>query len=126
MSLMNYFPAILAQLVFDIPLFIVWLVAVIFAIVRWIKHPKVSLLTIIAICIFITTNFISKTLVFLPYFMRENYGTSEAGFGLMSFGINAILLLFNTTAWALIVAAIFGWRKSLQASNTDSSGVPNA
>jgi hypothetical protein len=50
---MSFFPQILTNLLFRLPMLLLWLVALILCLVRWKRHPKASLLGIVAFSILV-------------------------------------------------------------------------
>ncbi len=99
---------LLTQLSYSIPYIIVWLVGLILAVVWWQKHPRLSLLALIIFLLLIVSQIITTIVeVVLPEYMYQ------AHIDITQFPIilNVINLVFSLPAWALIVWAIFGWRK---------------
>ncbi len=95
---------LLSYLLYQIPVFVVWLAGVVLALVRWKRHPKVSLLTIIAFVLFFAE-------ILSPFYL--NVWTLQglsANMELVSTAINIIEPLITAAAWGLLLAAIFGWR----------------
>ena len=53
-----FFPVFLSSILPRIPLYLVWIAAIIIAIVNWQKNPKVSLLTLIAVAGLLVVNLV--------------------------------------------------------------------
>ena len=110
---MNPFETILPTLASYLvqgPILLVWLVGFILALVYWRRHPRVSLLTVIALLIFLGETLAGTYLnLWLPL-MLTGRGVQAAA---TVFLIKSILTsLILAIAWALLVAAIFGWRRA--------------
>jgi hypothetical protein len=100
----------LAQYLTQIPVLLAWLVGIILAIVYWRKHPRVSLLTLIAIVALLAKSLIgSAVAMWLPITLREQgWVASQIGVILVVIGI--VQSLVSAVLWGLLLAAIFGWR----------------
>jgi hypothetical protein len=96
-----------SQLLFQVPLYIVWFVGAVLCIVNWRKHSTVSLLALIAFVLFFLAAFIGDLMgITLPLILRANISLLAT---LLT--IRAIVQMFvNLVAWVLILVAIFGWR----------------
>jgi len=102
--------SILSSLAINIPLYIVWIITIIIAVINKKDYPKVSLLTITAVSIIlIMTAGSSLTSAILPH-MYMKYGFSNSYMGSVLFIINIFRTFISALAWALMVVAIFGWR----------------
>jgi hypothetical protein len=91
------------------PIWIVWLVGIVFAIARWRRHTMVSLLTIVALLVLAGSSVLGPLAGRWLFFGLRNLGWGGSQFlltGLWSFG----LALVKALGWALLLAAIFGWR----------------
>jgi hypothetical protein len=107
---MDVLVSALAVLAGKLPVILVWLVGFILALVFWRRHPKVSLLTLIAIGGFLLGSLINSFLaVQLPLMLQQRgWTTSQIGVAL---SLNAIISsLLSAVFWGLLFAAIFGWR----------------
>jgi hypothetical protein len=100
---------ILMQLVTRSPLFLTWTVAVVFALVRWKKHPAVSALVLIAVAVFFVQAIVAAWAAFLPVSLSRA-GRSHAEVGVIMSVYGWATTFVSTACWALVVAAIFGWR----------------
>jgi ABC-type transport system involved in multi-copper enzyme maturation permease subunit len=91
----GFFVAFLIQT----PVYLVWLVGVILAIVRWKKHPSVSLVALIA--------FVMLFLLAMVTLLIAAHNGVKVGHP----GITFLEALIRAGAWGLVLAAVFGWRK---------------
>jgi hypothetical protein len=104
--------ASLGQYLIRIPVFLVWVVGIVLAVITWSKHAKVSLLTIIAIVTFGVLGLISNTLsVWLPLRMHD-YGWTPSRIGMILTVVGVVQSLVSAVLWGLLIAAIFGWRSA--------------
>lgn len=111
--------ATLGQYLPQIPLFLVWLVGIALAVVFWRRHPRVSLLAIIALALFLLGALVGAPVsLWLPMMMQER-GLSPSRIGLMLTGVAVAQSLLSAVLWGIVIAAIFGWRNGRgQAGNT--------
>jgi len=99
--------ASLSALLVQIPLYIVYGVGLTLAFTRWNKHPRASLLAAIAYSASIVISIILTIIqVSLPYQMSaQEVGAVYSILGICGNLVHAALA-------AVLVAAIFGWRKA--------------
>jgi hypothetical protein len=96
------------------PSLIVWLVGIGLALARWRRHPRVSLLSLIAFAVLIVATTTGRFLItWLPLTMQES-GWTMAQIGSASVAISAATTMVNTLAWILVLCSIFGWRAGQQ------------
>ena len=102
---------ILPNLAIYAPIVLVLLVGFVLAIVTWKKHPKASLLTILAIPLFMLNLLLSLVVPFLPQFLL--YLRVRINFPLRSVAIisNIVISALGFIGWILILLAIFLRRK---------------
>lgn len=113
--------ATLGQYLVQIPVFIVWLVGIVLAVVYWRWHPKVSLLAFIALAAFLVTSLFGSALsMWLPIGLQRR-GWALARVGMIVTVVGFIRSLVSATLWGLLIAAIFGWR-SERGGVTEKSG----
>lgn len=97
----------------QLPLFAVWIIGLIFTIVLWRKHPKVSLLVIISILGFFALSIADTYLnIWLPTLVTERgYALAKIGplYTIKSHGSSFAAAVF----WALLGTAVFGWRNKM-------------
>jgi hypothetical protein len=103
-----------SQLLFQVPLYLVWLAGAVLCIVNWRKHSAVSLLTLIALILFFLTAFVGDWMgIVLPLILRERISLLAT---LLT--IRVIAQVFaNLVGWVLILIAIFGWREPVKAKS---------
>ena len=100
--------AILASLLDNSPFFIVWLVGIILAVVRWQKHPRLSLLAIIVFLLFIVCHTITTIVgIALPVLAYQTH-MSFTTVGMINLALSLVLFI---PLWSLLLWAIFGWRR---------------
>lgn len=94
------------------PIFLVWIVGIVLASVRWSQHPRISLLTIIALAIMLVTSLVSTYLnVQLPVLMTE-WGWDYPQIGLFFTIKGFVQAVIDTIAFVLLLLAIFSGRTS--------------
>jgi hypothetical protein len=108
--------AVLASLLFQSPILLVWFAGFILALVYWRRHPRASLFTIIALVIFLVETLVDTYLnLWLPFQLSErNIAAGQIGQIYMVKGI--VTSIIGAVAWGLIVAAIFSGRRAVAAS----------
>ena len=90
---------LLAAILTQLPVYLVWLVGIILALVGWKKHPSVSLVALIGfVILFLLALFTQLTTV------RHGVNWSQVGVAFLE-------ALVRAGAWGLVLAAMFGWRK---------------
>ncbi len=105
----------LSVLLVQAPVILVWLVGLVLSVVFWRRHPRVSLITMIAILGLLTTSILGSLLgMWLPLtFNRSGMPMSQIG---MLMGVISIASsLLSAVFWVLLVIAIFGWRRKPEA-----------
>lgn len=114
------FLASLTSLLVYIPTFIVGVIIIIVAIVRWKKHPSRSLLTILAFLLMgIVT--VGQTLVNvnIPIYLYDNVDIPTAG--MMLSAIALVTSFLRAAAYIMLLFAIFG--KDKKKARVDSAPV---
>jgi len=103
-------PTLINYLV-QVPVLLAWLIGLILSIVFWQRHPRVSLLTLIALAVLFVETLIDTYLsLWLPLGLREQ-GLTLAQTGRIIATKQVLTSLVSAVAWVLVIAAIFGWRK---------------
>jgi hypothetical protein len=111
----------LAGYLVQIPVFLVWLAAIILAVINWRRHPRISLLTLIAFGMFFVAALVGTALIsWLPLALHER-GLPGGQMGNVVLIANFLRGLFDAAAWVLLVAAIFGWRQAQPESSPPNS-----
>jgi hypothetical protein len=97
----------------QLPLLLVWLVGIVLAVTRWQRHPKVSLLALIALVLALLETILNGLLsVWLPMMLTEQ-GMDSMQIGTV-FGVwRFISSIVGAVIWGLVLAAIFRWRDDL-------------
>jgi len=107
---MEYLPVIGASLLSHGPLYAVWLVGVIFAALRWKRHPRVSLFAILALVLTMFLSIVAMSFsIILPLYMHRDGMPAER----ISIFIGVWSLVTSTLqagCWVLLLIALFGWR----------------
>ena len=101
---------VLSQLFVEIPLLVVWIGGLVWAIRTWSRHPRVSLLVVVGLAIQIVDTLGASALNGTMPFLMEHYGSSIQEMGVFYTVIGIGRSLASTAAWALILVAMFGWR----------------
>lgn len=116
---MNTSDTILPTLVsylMQLPIFLVWLVGFVLAFVYWGRYPRVSLLTLIGLTIFLIETLANTYLsLWLPIMLSQR-GITTAQIGVILTGKGIVTALVDAIGWGLIVAAIFSGRRINPAS----------
>jgi hypothetical protein len=108
---MPLLPYVFGQFLTWLPLYLLWLLGIILALVRWRRHPTVSILAGLAFVILILNAMASTiTIAWLPGYLQtgQNYSAEQVATILAG-----VLVCFNSIsalAWALILVAIFAER----------------
>jgi hypothetical protein len=101
----------LTSIAVQLPLLLVWLVGVILAFVHWGRHPKVSLLFLIA-TLMLFLRLVAGTWVGIGLVRILHWsGMGITNIGLVQLGSRVLLSLIGAVAWGLLLVAVFGWRK---------------
>ena len=98
-----------ASLVLQLPVLIVWGAAVLLAVVRWQRHPTVSLLVIAAALVY---GCAAVSAWFGNRWLLTGLPTMGAAVPrhLLAWGIGLGLAVLRALAWVLLFVAVFGWR----------------
>ena len=90
---------LLAAVLTQLPVYLVWLVGLILALAGWKKHPSVSLAALIGFVVLFLLALVTQLTT-----VRHGVNWSQAGIAFLE-------ALIRAGAWGLVLAAIFGWRK---------------
>jgi hypothetical protein len=94
------------------PLYLVWLIGIIFAFVRWQQHPRISLLTFLTLAGFIILLLLNAIIIILePNIAAENHWGTEQ---LLTFydQMTFLFSLLSAALWGLILWALFRRHKA--------------
>jgi hypothetical protein len=97
----------------QIPLFLVWMVGIVLAVTRWQRHPKVSLLALIALVLALLNSTVNGFLGALAPVMLTEQGMTATQIGIIFTIWSFIASIVGTVIWGLVLAAIFRWRDDL-------------
>jgi len=87
---------------------IAWLAAIILSIVYWKRHPAVSLLTLVAMMMFIIATLVNA---FFTTILPITFNIGARNYGVV-LGVGRVFTtLLNVSAWIMVIIVIFGWRK---------------
>jgi hypothetical protein len=114
--------ALISLSVIVIPaLVIVWVIGVVLALSRWRRHPRVSLLALLAFAIMLVSRFLGWALPPIAH----NYGWMDDEIRPIFFAaIGVFTALTSAVAWAFVLCAIFGWRDGPQKQNIPPPSPP--
>jgi hypothetical protein len=109
------FSALLFSQISRLPFLLVFVAGIILSIVRWSIHPKVSVLSLVAFAVLLLSQ------VARMAFMLWLLGGQSSGLGLAQRGmalqwLNLAMAGLELLGWALILIALFGWRREPDAS----------
>jgi hypothetical protein len=108
------------------PLFLIWLAGIVLAVIRWRKHPRVSLLAVIALVIIFIETIINTSLgMWLPLMLTEQ-GMNSNQVGTILSVWRCISSLVGLVIWGLLLAAIFGWRDEVLVPPVPENLTPSA
>ena len=96
----------LTNYVYQVPVFIAWLIGLLVAISRWRRHPRPSLLIVIALAIFFLRALIGPALSWSV--VHSDLGLENAG--MVQGLISLLFALVAAVAWILLLVAALGWR----------------
>jgi hypothetical protein len=108
---MALLPYVFTQFLTWLPLYLLWLLGIILALVRWQRHPTVSILAGLAFVVLIVNGMASTTTIaWLPGYLQtgQNYSAEQVAHVLTV--VRVFFNLISTLAWALILVAIFAER----------------
>ncbi len=96
------------QLLTTLPLMIAWLVGVILAIIGWKKHPRNSLLTVLALVVLgiihILTVFFNNSF----YYIASMNGMDYMLVRTIQIVVQVLFSLVNAGGWVMLLVALFG------------------
>lgn len=109
--MVRFFPG-LSGLLTQLPLYIVWIVGIVIALVRWSRHPKVSLLLLIGLLVLLVQSLASGLLLPWLQIAMMDRGMGGSRIGMLIGVISVVTALIRTAAWGLILVAVFSGRES--------------
>ena len=105
-----------------LPIILAWISGFIVALVRWRRHPKVSMLACIAFGLFLLQLLVDTSLnVWLPRWLVESQRMSSSDVSSFMLVKGVVSNFIRTVLWALLIIAIFGWRAERRESSSSSA-----
>ena len=96
--------------VVQLPVLLVWLVGIVFALVRWPRHPRVSLAAMVAVLLALLASVGGDWLnVWVPMALQAWHMNLVVIRGVQA-AMTGLLAVIQAAAWAVVLIAIFGWR----------------
>ena len=109
---MSYFPAILAAQFAHLPLLVVWMVGIGIALARWSKHPRVSLLVVLALSGMLLLGVASTAIsVVVPQYLYRQ-GVTTARTGVVFAIIGLVTATLSAGCWVMVIVALFSGRRA--------------
>jgi hypothetical protein len=105
-------PFLLSIYLVQIPIFLVWLVGLAFAVIRWRRHPRVSLLATSGLLLFFLRA-LNFPLIRL-WIQQRAAETFQVGIRFSALNLGSALV--GALAWALILIAVFSQRSQVETS----------
>lgn len=112
MDFFSLLPSLLGVYAAQVPLFLVFLIGIGLAFVRWQDQRKRATITLV-VCILSILDLLIGTFISiaLPFSMQSDNGMSASQLSLVLGVISAARNILHTGMWAAILFAIFGWRQ---------------
>lgn len=112
MEIMPFASGLLSVLVPLLPNLLVWSIGLLIALMSWSRHPKVSLLTTVALLGFITLSIVSSFLnLWIPMtFYRGRETRVQVVNTLVAVNVGAAVI--GAVLWGILLYVIFGARSS--------------
>jgi hypothetical protein len=104
-------PYVFSQFLTWLPLYLLWMLGIILAMIRWQRHPTVSIQAALAFVILIVNSMASTVAyAWLPGYLQkgQNYSAEQVGYVLTA--VRVFFNLVSAVAWVLILVAIFAER----------------
>jgi hypothetical protein len=105
------FTSTLMAYLFQSPVLLVWLAGMVIAVVTWRRHPRVSLLTVVALVILLVETLIDTFLSMWLAFILSESQMGAAQIGWVTAVVRVVAAVVAAIAWGITLAAIFGGRK---------------
>jgi hypothetical protein len=101
---------VFSSLLVQLPVILAWLVGIVLSLSYWRQRPRVSRLTLVAICVLLAERLVGTYLsLYLPLTLRER-GLSSNQIGISLSIVGFVRSLAQAGSWGLLLAAIFGRR----------------
>lgn len=93
------------------PVYLTLLVGVVFAIVRWPSHPKVSLMAVLGLSSQLLLSMVGLAVsTLLPQYLHADHGMGFVEVGRVLAAWSIVMSLMQAASWVLVIVAIFGSR----------------
>jgi hypothetical protein len=102
----------LTALIADLPLFIVWLGGLVFAIIRWKKSPHSSLFALLGIIVIAVTHIFQSIFSYTYPVMANINGVRIGTISTVSAVVTIITNCLRAAGWLLILLAVFGKKET--------------
>jgi hypothetical protein len=103
-----WFTRVLGDLAVGLPMYVVYAVGFILALVRWQRHPRVSFLAALAIAILCLTRIVMTiAYAWLPNHLLHERALSHQATSYVYMGLGFSQNLVSAGAWILLLSAIF-------------------
>ena len=102
--------SLMSNVIVQLPLFLLWLGGIAWALRTWRNHPRVSLLVTIGLALQLVDSLAASVTYALMPMLIEKYGYSMQSYSWISMFVTGGRALTSTAAWAVILVAMFGWR----------------
>ena len=119
----EYF-GLLTQYAYQVPYYLAWLAGMVLCLVRWQKHPMVSLLALLAFTLFFVQSLIGTAVWWWLIVQRQQAAWSESQFSLYLALQGGIRTAVSTAGYVLLLVALFGWRGSRHMPTTRGKPLP--
>ena len=102
--------SLISNYLWELPLLLIWLVGLIWAVIRWEQHPQMSLLAVVALGLFLLQALFGT---FLGYWFEANgprYGMNFIAVAIAQAILRLVRLLLMAFAWIMLLVALFSRR----------------
>jgi hypothetical protein len=109
---------LLLQLAGQLPLYLVWLLGLILAIVRWGRHPRVSSFVLLAVFIAAGTSLVGQAAFRLLPQLMQGASLPHQWYPVISIGMS----ILHAVAWSCMLLAAFSDRGAASSGSPFASG----
>ena len=104
-------PTVRAYL-FQLPVYVVWLVGIILSMTRWQRHPRASSAALAAFCLFFLESLVGTLLSYnLSRYLAQGRDLDGEHIALVLHMVWFGRTIVHAVLWGVVLVAIFGWRK---------------
>jgi hypothetical protein len=111
------FAQLITPLLYRLPLFLLWLIGTVIAIIRWKRHPRVSLLAIIGFLVLSFSTFFTALLPPLTGQMMRDFLDYRLLLNVL-LPVMRLLPFLDALGWIFVLPAIFNGRNPVMQSET--------